>query len=327
MSCMCVDIGLWIYLRYVIDQHASTIIVCKNTKLMLLHNVMSVYTLISVLDKHRPFSQSGSTNKLADNPGLAILVTCDYAGTSAGTIPGTNVDADKMLATFNHLNYAVHQLKSTQSTKANIEAKLNEIATEFENYSGPTDNKVIVFAYSGHGIHEDDEEYILTHDEEKIHIIAEIILPLEKKKVADIPKLFLIDFCHRGKQLEALMKAKQPAPTYTDSSGGVSGSSLQTKGDDDAPRKVGYMHVESNYRIDISVISGHNNTHDDEYGDCNGSVWMRNLADIIVRGNESFQNIAAKAKKRVHEKDTSHGPEQMVRSFDRLDTGPLYLTH
>ena len=263
---------------------------------------------------------------MTDSPGIAILVTCDYADTTAGTLPGTNIDADKMLETFNHLNYVVHQLKSKESTRDNIVAKLDEIGTQLENYSGSTEGKVIVFAYSGHGVHEDDEEYILTHDEQNIHIIQEIILPLEKKAVADIPKLFLIDMCHRGKALEALMKAKRPVPAYTDDTGGVSDSSVQAKGGDDSPRKVGFMHVESNYRIDISVISGHNTTHDDVYGMCNGSIWMRNLADLIVKDYKSYQNVAALAKKKVHEKDTTHGPEQMVRSFDRLDTGPLYLT-
>ena len=254
---------------------------------------------------------------MADSPGIALLITCDYAGTSAGTIPGTNVDAEKMRRAFEHLNYVIYQLRSRESTKANIKAKVNEIAGQLKNYRGPTADKVIVFAYSGHGIHEGDTEYIVTHDDKKLHIIEDLIQPLETEAVAKIPKLFFIDFCHRGKRLDALTNSTKPAPAFSGPSGGAPKNDPQEIYNE--PKTIGYMWIESNYRIDISVISGHINGQDQ-----NGSIWMRTLAGKLVDECDSIQNLAADVKKTVHYKRGE--PKQVVRSFDRLDTGPLYLT-
>jgi hypothetical protein len=242
---------------------------------------------------------TGSTLVERSAAGLAILVTCDYeANSTLKTLKGTNVDAVEMRATFEQFSYEIHQLRNGEATKNAITSLLSDISQRLiEEYNakvvGP--RKVIIFAFSGHGSEFDE---IYASDGELLSIKEEVVLPLVKPKVAyDIPKLFFIDAC-RGT------------------------ASLQQKGGDELTSvkeylDKGYVHVQGNYRIDYATIPDHVS-----YVDCDGSKWMPELARALREDKDSFQNVADKVKKIVHELP---GKKQQCESVSRLNCGPLYL--
>ena len=235
---------------------------------------------------------------MAESPGLAILVTTDYkTNPNQTTLMGTNVDADEMRATFEQFNYIIHQLKNEGATKHAITSLLEEVSRNMSTYNGGVDNKVIIFAFSGHG---SEFDKIITDDNEFLSLKDDIVQPLLRHPaVYKIPKLFLIDAC-RGNL------------------------SLQTKSTDGEKLKSvkeylekSFVHVEGNYRIEYATIADHVS-----YLDNDGSYWMPELARALREDDDSFQHIAAKVRKTVHELP---GKKQQCESVSRLNTGPLYL--
>ena len=138
---------------------------------------------------------SGTT--LADSPGLAILVTCDYIESpTGGPITATNIDAYEMRKTFEYLNYVVHQLQNEEATLARILTLLKHVSHNLHKYSGPVDDKVIIFAFAGKS---DGSEKLITFDGQQLDFIDDIVTPLMPEAVNHIPKLFFVDAC-RGSQ-------------------------------------------------------------------------------------------------------------------------------
>ena len=254
--------------------------------------------------RHIVSFHTGTT--LADSPGIAILVTCDYDGTSGlDTLRGTNEDAKEMEATFNHLNYVVHQLQNTMATKDGIEALLGEVSDQLANYSGSMTDKVIIFAFSGHGCNESQAEKIYANDGKKLDLMDEIVFNfVQHIPVAKIPKLFFIDAC-RGTEI------------LTKGGGGGGGGGLAAKSDVQYFTK-GVHRVEGNYRIDYSTIPNHVS-----YAAGVGSLWMPKLARGLKTQLDSFQNIADNVKKEVY--DQLGDIRQQCESVSRLNVGALYL--
>ena len=91
--------------------------------------------------------------------GLAILVTCDYRGRGL-QLPAANIDAKEMRKTFEKLGYDIHERRNKNATKYEIETLLEDIQNYLEHYRGNAKNqdgseKVVAFAFSGHGHMED----------------------------------------------------------------------------------------------------------------------------------------------------------------------------
>ena len=201
---------------------------------------------------------------MADSPGLAILVTCDYWGTSNFTsIAGLRKDAEEMKKTFHYLHYVIHQLHNP--TKADMQALLLEISDDLQKNpleKKVAENKVIIFAFSGRGSSENSADKIYANDGEVLDLMDEIVFPLTKHAgVFYVPKLFFIDACRGAQQLM-------------------------------------YQHVEGNYCIEYSTIPCHNSyiTRD------HGSVWMPKFAQALRENDDSFQNIVAYVKRGVCKK-------------------------
>ena len=98
---------------------------------------VAVFTL-KKRDCNRFFINTGTS--LADSPGLAILVTCDYKNCpnpALKELKGSKVDAEEMKKTFDHLNYIVHQLENP--TGAQITSLLKKVSEELSGYKGETE--------------------------------------------------------------------------------------------------------------------------------------------------------------------------------------------
>lgn len=233
-----------------------------------------------------PWGPRGGTT-LADSPGLAILVTCNYKGSRQHTLSGADVNAREMKKTFYFLNYTVIQLQNEEATKANIQATMKKVSDTLASYRGGVRNKVIVFAFSGHGGNIKEAEQLCSYDSELLDLEGEIILPLTSKKaVKRIPKLFFIEACR-----------------------------TKIRG---VERKSCFENIkEENFRIDYATLPDHS-AYDE--GKLEGSMWMPKLARAMREENKSFQEIAHDVKKKVQGLH-SEQPEWV----DHLETSRLYL--
>ena len=231
---------------------------------------------------------SGTT--LADSPGLAILVTCDYIESpTGGPITATNIDAYEMRKTFEYLNYVVHQLQNEEATLARILTLLKHVSHDLHKYSGPVDDdKVIIFAFSGIG-KSDGSDKIITVDGQQLDFIDDIVTPLMPEAVNHIPKLFFVDACRGSQQLLL--------PHYSIPSGSM--------------RICGI-----NCRMEYATMAGH-------AASAKQDLWMSKLARALREQKDSFQNIADCIKREVYIETMG---EQQCESVNRLNTGPLRLT-
>ena len=240
------------------------------------------------------------------------MVTCDYKGTPK-ELSGTNEDARLMEEAFVHFNYDIHKLANGEATETNINSLVERVSAHLKCYDGTQEQKVIIFAFSGHG---GDEDQIIANDFKRISVYDKIVKPFtEHKAVARIPKLFLIDAC-RGK--------------FT----------LVDKTLDDERT----LHTEGNYRIEYPTIP-HFKAFMNTDG-TPGSRWMTILAKTLINGPKSlqhiadeeketlpqdcsFQHLAAWVRMEVYEKQKANDKQQcdmqQCMSVCRLNTGPLYL--
>ena len=251
---------------------------------------------------------------LADSPGLAILVTCDYINT-AEKLLGTNVDASEMLKTFKFLNYVVHQRRNDgeegckAATKANVLELLASVSDYLKTYDErKTDNKVIIFAFSGHGRRDkDDKKMKIKVNDGELDVEDQIILPLTThKNVAKIPKLFFLDACRGTSELK---------------NNGEGDASLVPKGEHELVLMAkGLVTSSGNFRIDYATIPDHISYADDRQG----SLWMTRMACALRERNDTVQNIAADVRKAVidllneTEEDTTQCGETQGRLFGAL---------
>ena len=163
--------------------------------------------------------------------------------------------------------------------------------------------KVIIFAFSGHGCCKGEIEYLYTNDGETVDFQDEIVFPLTKHRgVKHIPKLFFVDACRGGEIL-----TKGAAVTAPDEQ--VAKSNVYFE--------KGVQHVEGNYYIAYATIP-----HHVSYASAGGSRWMPKLAKALTK-SDSFQHIAAKVMAEVNREVSDK--KQQCESVNRLNTGPLYL--
>ena len=143
---------------------------------------------------------------LKEKRGLAILVTCDYQD----TLPQTKRDAEEMNKMFEQFEYDVHSLINEEATLSNIKDLVEQVTKYLDTYNGADENhdgskKAIIFAFSGHGTHENQ---IKSNDWKPLRL-HDIVKPLVNPKLAlahPIPKLFFIDAC-RGRIQEDMTGA------------------------------------------------------------------------------------------------------------------------
>ena len=198
-----------------------------------------------------------------------------------------------MRLTFERFDYDIHQLQNKDVSKDTIKTLIDEISQYLAEYDGDTSDKIIVFAFSGHGTELDQ---IVTNDTDLVSVGEEIIQPLVTKSSPKIPKLFFIDACRGNQEL----KSKD--------------GNNQSKSIHEVAK--GFKNHEGNFRIEYATIP-----HHVSYAGKDESKWMPVLARTLREENDSFQNVVASANKKVHERVT----KQQCESVDRLNTGPLYL--
>ncbi|CAI8056697.1 Caspase-3 [Geodia barretti] len=245
---------------------------------------------------------------LADSPGLAILINCTYENCDnpdMTPLRGTAKDAAAMIQTFDSLNYVVHKLDNP--TKAQILAKIKEVSASLKTCSlsrEEAEEKVVFFAFSGHGTTEDGIEKIYANDGETVQLKDIVYFLTAPPGVQYVPKLFLVDAC-RGAQ------------TLSEKGvGGGVGAAAQTKSAPSA--NMGFVkklprRSEGNYYIAYATVP-----HHVSWGGEAGSLWMPKLAKALW--NEPFQMIVSKVMREV-----SLQFEQQCNSDDPLNVGPLYL--
>ena len=172
---------------------------------------------------------------MEDSPGLAILVTCTYKrARGLKPLPETAKDAKEMRKTFNYFNYRIHELQNP--TKGEIKRFLRKISNYLKTYNGPVENKVIMFAFSGHGCSGGKYGKICTNGGGQLDVDEEVLFPLTTPATAfQIPKLFFIDAC-RGSETLAVEE------------GGVGGASLSdtttSSKSEGCITEKGYLHAE-----------------------------------------------------------------------------------
>ena len=235
------------------------------------------------------------------------MVNCTYADSPQRLkpLPGTAKDAKAMLDTFNHLNYVVHQL--VDPSREQLLQKVTQVSNYLQTckIKDLPEEKVIIFAFSGHGTAED---VIYANDGLKIQLEEEIKYPLTMPEaVAQVPKLFLIDACRGIDVISRRCPASEAA------------ADRDTKSDDlvsKVPRRA-----VGNYYTAYATVPDHVC-----FETSSGSLWMPKLAKTMWdEKNESFQNIVAKVTKEVSKFEGQHQERQQSNAYDTLNVGPLYL--
>ena len=208
------------------------------------------------------------------------------------------------------LNYVIKQL--VNPTKEELKGLLQEASSTLGTYHMKEEvakEKVIIFAFSGHGTSVGTAEKLYTNDSQMLDLKDEIIKPFTKHKgVFYVPKLFLIDACRGTNRLIAKGGC------------GGGGEEVVEKADEEVYFEKGLEHVLGNYRIDYSTIP----SHVSYVSPSSGSIWMPKLARALRTHNDSYQNITANVKEEVH-RNLSEKQRQMCESVCRLTVGSLYL--
>ena len=205
------------------------------------------------------------------------------------------------------LNYVIKQL--VNPTKKELKGLLQEVSTTLGTYhmkKEVAEEKVIIFAFSGHGTSVGTADKLYANDAQKLDLKEEIIKPFTMHKgVLHIPKLFLVDACRGTLHLNGV--------------GGGGGDEVVEKRDEEGYLEKGVEHVLGNYRIDYATIPHHVSYAASD----KGSMWMPKLAHALRTQNDSYQNIAADVKREVQSEKQRQ--RQMCESVSRLIVGTLYL--
>ena len=210
-----------------------------------------------------------------------------------------------METTCQALNYVI--LPLVNPTKAELKGLLQEVSTTLGTYhmkKEVAEEKVIVFAFSGHGTSVGTAVKLYANDAQMLDLKEEIIKPFTKHEgVYHIPKLFLVDACRGSLHLKGV--------------GGGGGDEVAEKADEEVYFEKGVKHVVGNYRVDYATIPHHVSYAASD----KGSMWMPKLARALRTQNDSYQNIAANVKQEVH----SEKQRQICESVCHLIVGTLYL--
>ena len=271
---------------------------CKCSTQPLLLNPKHCLWIKSHSSRKHQYPPVHAESTLADSRGYAILVTCDYAGTPGkDPLPGTIKDGKEMKETLTKLSFPIRHLHNP--TKEDIEAEVTKFSVYLSSYEVKEEKdkeKIIIFAFSGHGCSKGQAEKIIANDGQELDVKDEIVNPLTKHEaVGDIPKLFFIDACRGGCKLST------------------------PKGDkEESYFEKAVSHAAGNIRFDYATIPRHV-SHAKE----SGSIWMPKLARALRTQEDCLQVVAARVKKEVH--DNLDDVLQQCESVDRLNTGPLYL--
>ena len=177
---------------------------CKCSASPLLLNPRHCLWIKSHSSRKHQYPPVHADSTLADSHGYAILVTCDHAGTPRkDPLPGTIKDGEEMIETFKKLCFPYRHLHNPK--KQDIQAEISKFSCFLSSYQVKVEKdkeKVIIFAFSGHGCSKGQAEKIIANDGQELDIKDEIVNPLTKHMaVGDIPKLFFIDACRGGCRL------------------------------------------------------------------------------------------------------------------------------
>ena len=224
------------------------------------------------------------------------------------TLLGTREDAREMRETFTQLGYVIHEMHNP--TKKQMVAQVKEISNELGKYKIPKEEegeKVIIFAFSGHGDSRGQIELLCANDGDMIDFHDEIVLHYTKHPgLKYVPKLFFIDACRGGQILVSKKGGKKVS------------KSDSTKYTDEVYYAKGVEYTEANYCIAYATIPYHVS-----YASKNGSIWMPKLARALREMKDSFQNIAATVMKEV--RDSTNVNPQQCSMVNQLNCGPLRL--
>ena len=232
---------------------------------------------------------------IAGKRGLAIVVTCDYEGsTQLKPLPATNKDASEMVLTIEELKCGKILLQNKDATESNIKKAIQKVS----GVMGQLEDKILMFIFSGHGAKGD---HIVTHDGKCLSLKEDVMKPLLSERKAPAPKppvLFIIDACRGSDHLKS-------GPD-------------QSKSDDDDDDVKGLIVQEANFRLDYATID-----HHVSYATKEESRWLPVVArEIRNQRTNTFQNIMDV----VQEKVWKHSPsKQQAQSLNRLHCGELYL--
>ena len=197
-------------------------------------------------------------NLLAYN-GIAIIVTSDYQRSRQRYLSGTTSDGERMRDVLELLNIQVILLQNERARKRDVERVLRQLSIHLNGITenANIENKVLIFAFAGHGnYHHHYDVRLVADQDEYLSLWDDIMPPFVKNHplcLFKIPKLFFIDAC----------RGNQPLPVA-----GAIGRPIQES--QDTHKDVG------NFLIAYSTIKGYI-SHDDD-------TWMKRLADKIRAG-------------------------------------------
>ena len=216
---------------------------------------------------------------LESRRGIAVVVASNYAESKQEYLQGTNKDAEEMEQSLEAHNLQVVRLINHAASRSVIIKVLDQLDDYLRKYKGCTKNKVLVFAFSGHGKRGD---ILITHDNQELTLYGEVITKFVRHKdLKEIPKLFFIDACR-----------------------GIHGISPTKKGGGDCPSTPDYM--VGNTLIASATIAEH--CAYDEYG-----YWMRNLAKNIKKHDKSLSIILDDLTEEVRK--ATHGDEALQPEY------------
>ena len=145
---------------------------------------------------------------LESKSGIAVIVTSDYARTQyQDTLVGTKNDGIQIAKIFEAFNIQVVLLQNEDAAYNNVEAHFRALSTYLNGIESRMENKVLIFAFSGHGNHSGDDTIVVTDKGFNLLLCKEIIPHFVGNPAHfHIPKLFLIDACRGNKEVTIVSK-------------------------------------------------------------------------------------------------------------------------
>ena len=238
-----------------------------------------------------------------------MLVTCNYVASKPKEqqLEATEKDAKEMIETFEQLDFDIHHLKNEDATGDNILDTLDNLNEYLKKdhvleLVSKQKKKAIIFAFSGHGMNENNVDTIHDNDGGPINVnkaVEQLAETTQDDRINYIPKLFFIDACRGHGRLHSKNSIHPTVMTYLANAFGS---------------------LEGNYRIDCSTITGYRSYASQKADE--GSEWMPVLARQLREKHISVQDALAEVRKQIY---MPNKQERQCESLDRIETGPLYL--